>query len=558
MNRLSEKATSTNIFNYAYVKVILVIVALVLPLNIISIMQNSGTIDAMTEQARLNTQNLADNYMNELNARMENAQNLLVHFIQEDVDCIRMKEQGENQYLYESSKMRFYYNLKTMGSMINGADGYFYFMENKEDMLVWGNQVKGEKIQETMRNNIMQKIGNSQEKGWHINEINSRLYTILVVEGKNITYGGWIELDPILTRLEKGMEYEHHTTTFYEKDAVPEDEGEIGVTSVKRGITLDIRIPRTEIMGRLSAYQKVLQFMVFIYLILIPVLYFFLRYLLLAPLRTINDAHKQLQKGNQDYRIDKGAKSVEYQEVYESFNKMSEELKALRIEGYEKEIARQKMELQNLQLQIRPHFLLNTFNLIYTLAQRGKNSSIQEVVLYLSDYFRYIFRGHKDLELFSKELKMIHGYIRMASIRYSDGIEFECELDPELNFIRTPPLLIHNFIENAVKYGIKQGKVLHITLIGEYEDKKVTFYIIDDGNGMDEETMEREKRLLCGQDKVEKPNAHVGLLNSMKRLKYFYGEEARIEMESDPGQMMCFKIEFPYNLEDKDEFTDCE
>lgn len=547
----------SNIFNYAYIKVILVIVTLVLPLNIISIMQNSGTIDAMIEQARLTTQNLSDNYMNETGSKMQNTQSLLVHFLQEDVDCMRMKEQGDDPYIYESAKMRFYYNLKTMGSMINGADGYFYLMEKKNDILVWGNQVKGEKIQETMSSSIWQMLGDNQAKGWHINEINGRPYLVLLVKGKDIAYGGWIELNPILTQIEKGIEYKKHIVTFYEKEKTKESRNEIRVASEKRGIVLDIRIPRAEVTGRLSVYQRVLRVMVLIYLVLIPALYFFLRYLLLNPLDTVNEAHRQLRNGNQDYRIGKKAKSVEYQEVYISFNQMADELKTLKIESYEKEIARQKMELQNLQLQIRPHFLLNTFNLIYTLAQRGDNCSIQEVVLYLSDYFRYIFRSHKELELFSKELQMIQGYIRMASIRYLDQIQFECNMDPELSFVRTPPLLIHNFIENAVKYGIKQGEILHITLNGEYERGKVTFYIIDDGNGMDEETLEREERLIHGIDKAENPNAHIGLVNSMKRLKYFYGEEASLEMESEPGQFMCFKIEFPYNLEDKDEFTDC-
>lgn len=58
------------------------------------------------------------------------------------------------------------------------------------------------------------------------------------------------------------------------------------------------------------------------------------------------------------------------------------------------------MELKNLQLQIHPHFLLNTFNLVYTLAQRKETGAIQDIVIYLSEYFRYIFRSGKSLELF--------------------------------------------------------------------------------------------------------------------------------------------------------------
>ena len=79
---------------------------------------------------------------------------------------------------------------------------------------------------------------------------------------------------------------------------------------------------------------------------------------------------------------------------------MADRIQDLKIEVYEKELDRKQMELSNLQLQIRPHFLLNTFNLIYTLAQRGQEKDVQQVILYLSDYFRYLFRSGRNLEIF--------------------------------------------------------------------------------------------------------------------------------------------------------------
>lgn len=442
--------------------------------------------------------------------------------------------------------------------MINGADGYFYYMEKNEDLLIWGKHVTGELIQKTMEVYLLQEVEKKESKGWYIQRLNGKDYAFLVVYGKDIVYGGWINLNPILEQIEQGIEYENPVLTFYEERPGLSEKDMVDVFSETRGIGLHIQIQKKKITARISIYQKIQQYLVLIYFILIPVLYIFLRFLLLNPLSVIREAHRKLRTGYPDFRIAEKANSVEYQDVYQSFNQMADELMKLKIESYEKEILRQKMELENLQLQIRPHFLLNTFNLIYTLAQRGENDSVQEVSLYLSDYFRYIFRNQKELELFSKELSMIYGYVKMASIRYSGQIKFTCDIDPELEFVRTPPLLIHNFIENSVKHGFKQGEQLHITLRGEYEEKRVTFYIIDDGNGMDSESLAQEERLLSGEEKAENPNAHVGLVNTVKRLKYFYGNDAKVELESDPGQMMCFKIEFPYNLEEEDEFADCE
>ena len=45
---------------------------------------------------------------------------------------------------------------------------------------------------------------------------------------------------------------------------------------------------------------------------------------------------------------------------------------------------------------------------------------------------------------------------------------------------------------------------------------------------------------------MEDKNSHIGLYNSMKRLKYFYGDEATIEVESEEGAGTCFTVSFPY------------
>ena len=252
--------------------------------------------------------------------------------------------------------------------------------------------------------------------------------------------------------------------------------------------------------------------------------------------------------------------TVEFRSLYHSFNRMADNLHRLKIESYEKELAKQKMELRNLQLQIRPHFLLNTFNLIFTLSQRKEHEAIQEIVIYLSDYFRYIFRSEKELELFAKEAALIRGYVKMASVRYLGRVEAEYEYSSELEVVRLPPLLLHNFVENAVKYGVKKYQTLHIKIHGGYCDGTVTFRISDDGKGMDAETLEQNQKMLRGEIDMEDKNSHLGLYNSMKRLKYFYGEKAEIQVESEEGYGTCFTIRFPYHeLQQggRDEFIDC-
>lgn len=171
---------------------------------------------------------------------------------------------------------------------------------------------------------------------------------------------------------------------------------------------------------------------------------------------------------------------------------------------------------------------------------------MQKIMLYLSDYFRYMFRSDKELELFGKEQKLIEGYINMTQIRYPNSIEIEYKYDPEISFVRIPPLLLHNFVENIIKHVVQSGIVTHISLIGEYREGVVYLKVIDDGPGMSpDQKQEIDKNMRSG---IMTGNG-VGMANAYRRLKYFYGEEADITILSELGVGTTVLIKFPYNLE---------
>lgn len=500
----------------------------------------------------MTAQNLADLYMLRLETQMENASWFLYNMARGNSDCIVMMEQ-EGGYPYERAKMMYIAALRQDAEVVDGADGYFYSLKEAEEFVAYGGSRETEKIRTLME----ERQGEQDLVGWHLYQLGDEQYLVYVYRADaSVDYGAWLNLEKLRPVIRDGVEYENTQISWSEQEENAGERELAAVSAEGKGIFLHIGLDRGEVTEGLSVYQRALQVTAALEILVIPLLYLLLQRILIKPLKRINEAHREIENGNQEYRIGESGRSREYEVAFRGFNSMAERLRFYRIEAYEKELARQKMELQNLQLQIRPHFLLNTFNLIYTLAQNGQDGSVQDIVMYLSDYFRYLFRSGRELELFSKELAMIRGYIQTAAIRYQGRVELECDLDPELAFVRTPPLLIHNFIENAVKYGVKEGKELHIFLRGEYEDRTVTFCISDDGNGMDAETLAKNRRILDGEELSEEGNSHLGLRNSYKRLKYFYGEEARIELESEPGEMTSFTIRFPYNVEVDDESVD--
>lgn len=256
-------------------------------------------------------------------------------------------------------------------------------------------------------------------------------------------------------------------------------------------------------------YLVILSFLIF------PILSFFFNRYVNAPLANIRNAFAELEKGNDDYRITAVTNLSEFSDTYDSFNRMAEKLKELLLETIQKEQQRQQLVVDNLQLQlnylqlqIRPHFLHNNMNLLYTLIQNNQTDAAQSLVLYLSDYFRYMFRKGHDRALFDHEMKLIREYLDISRLHYPDAFTFSCQIDPLLSHVRIPPLLLHGFVENIIQHALVPDHTVHIIIYGEYEDGIVTIQIADDGIGMNEE----DTALINSGDFSSSPEgSHVGI-----------------------------------------------
>lgn len=534
-------------------KMFLILLLLILPFNFMAIRLSNAATAALVDQAKMSVENMMENHIAELEHRMDNALYLLWNMRNVEPDGLTLAKQMQGEDYY-AAKGRLYFKFYNTISMTDGLDGYFIYMDDIEDILIWENppsaRVTGEQF-------VREEVVPGDRGRWHLNQIDGRQTLCIFIRVNRVTYGGWIYLDTVLDNLKADVQYEQADFSITETSLPVEEQGEMFLsTYIPRGnYFINCRLDRMEILGNLSSVQMFLNVGAFATLLLLPVLYLVIQHLLLYPLQTLVNAQRRLETGDLDYRISQNANSVEYEHTFQSFNEMAENIKNLKVENYEKELARQTMELKNLQLQIRPHFLLNTFNLIYTLAKRHEEGAIQNIILYLSEYFRYLFRSGQSLELFEKEQHLIEGYVEMVKVRYPGSLEIEYSYDPEIDFVRVPPLLLHNFVENIVMHVVKQDTLTNISIVGQYEDKKVSFMVMDDGPGLSPEQVEELDQMMRTE---RKDGEHIGFSNSLRRIKYFYGEEADIILSSEPGEGTCVTIQFPYDLEVSDDTFDRE
>ncbi len=527
-------------------KLAIVILCLTVPVNAIAIQFVLNMYSEMEKQISLSTMNVVNVYTGSLNVEMEKADNYLYQILNKDKDGIELLNQtksleAQNAWVWVAQKMQK--NLPA-GS---GVNGYFIYRPELEDLLVVctnGNIEKKQLFQDRLIDNIQQEV---IKKKWSLLEIEGKQYAARANQLKGVYFGAFIDLEEVKENVMQDMTYDNVSVTFSQEEEISTRKNQIQVSgkSDKANFYLIITVQDIR-MASSPSFVRIIQLLLAgMCLLAIPALYLFLKKLVMIPLGKLNEAHRELEMGNREYRITEKANSYEMQSAFDSFNQMADNIHDLRLENMEKELEKQNLELQNLQLQIRPHFLLNTFNLIYNLASRGDTQNVQNLILYLSDYFRYLFRSEKNLELFSKELELIKKYMESVQIRYPGRVDIFYEIDPDVLMVRVPPLLVHNFVENVIRHGMPDDKNVSIVLSAEYADGEVRIEISDDGLGMDPEKVEK---INSGQFEESK-GKNVGLKNSVKRLKYFYGEQAKLHVESETGEGTSMTIIFPYNLE---------
>ena len=71
------------------------------------------------------------------------------------------------------------------------------------------------------------------------------------------------------------------------------------------------------------------------------------------------------------------------------------EIHNLKIDSYEESLERKQLELDYMNLQMKPHFYLNALNVISVTAQVGDTEMVNRITKHLAQYMRYIMGSRK-------------------------------------------------------------------------------------------------------------------------------------------------------------------
>ncbi|MDD2375733.1 MAG: histidine kinase, partial [Eubacteriales bacterium] len=404
-------------------KITVIMIVAILPLNILVITSTYKSIDVIQNQALTSLENTANQYMQQLDNRIFTSDYYLYDLSNTDEFFISLKsQQGDSRYYLSQTNVA--QKLRTNAEHSQSSDGYYFFAKSLDDFsLIMPNPVSANST--VSNNQIRQEITNyligadyDNMKLWNRVEIRYGDWLVQVMSDGDFYFGSLISLDKLSMQIREAIDQKNLKIETSVGLPVIQDKQTLQVvsSSLRTDLHLMLSVPRNDVIKSLPIIQWVGIFLAFAYLLVVPFLLIFLNKNLIKPLNMIRDALVRLKKGEKDYRIGATDAAEEFRTINQSFNDMADNINNLKIENYEKDMARQKMELRNLQLQIRPHFLLNMFKLVYSLAQIQEYQSIQRLALYLSNYFRYIFRSGKDLDDFGNELKLIQEYLDVSAI----------------------------------------------------------------------------------------------------------------------------------------------
>lgn len=113
-------------------------------------------------------------------------------------------------------------------------------------------------------------------------------------------------------------------------------------------------------------------------------------------------------------------------------------------------------ELKALRAQLNPHFLFNSLNSISALTTLDATRA-REMCVLLSDFLRKSLKlGERPSVKLSEELDLVRNYLAIEQIRFGDRLRIEWSLDPAIEGVEIPTLLLQPLVENAIKHGIAQ------------------------------------------------------------------------------------------------------
>jgi sensor histidine kinase YesM len=143
------------------------------------------------------------------------------------------------------------------------------------------------------------------------------------------------------------------------------------------------------------------------------------------------------------------------------------------------------LQMRAIKNQIDPHFTLNVLNSIGSLYASEKNREQADYIF--GKYARLIretvISSDQVITSLKDELDFVKNYIDLERFRCDNAFSLTMDIDPEIDLQKKiPRMLIHTFVENAIKYGLRNSEGNGTLRISIQKNIKEYLIEIEDNN----------------------------------------------------------------------------
>ncbi|MGL4739040.1 MAG: sensor histidine kinase, partial [Cellulosilyticaceae bacterium] len=235
------------------------------------------------------------------------------------------------------------------------------------------------------------------------------------------------------------------------------------------------------------------------------------------------------------------------------FNTMVQEIQELINKVYVSEIHAKNLafkkktaELNALQMQINPHFLYNTLDIIRweTIALEEGNGKVSQMIESFSAFLRLSIPKHSELVPIAEEIRHVESYLEVINYRYQHKIKLTHTLDYDTLHICIPKLILQPIVENCILHAFKGNQPdKNIFIASSCSKDTLILTITDNGIGMSDEVSLTLNNNFTHQDATTQES--IGLYNVCERIKLYYGLGYGLRIASSCPTGTTLEIKIP-------------
>ncbi|MHA7965993.1 sensor histidine kinase [Paenibacillus sp. CAU 1782] len=560
-------------------KLIFGFLLLVIPIFSFMIYNNLYAINVVRNGVAQSNKNLIILYMGQIDRNLEEAEKYLYNVAATETGLLVLelpREQNADSYSFEKIQLRN--QLSSELPNYKSMDLFFIYSPKNDDLMSVFGVAPDYDTRTEMEKDIVDtiKLANKPlQKEWFVQSMADANYLTYILQYGDIYIGAMGNVEQLMVPLHL-IDLGQNGSAFLTDDQMKpivetsmnsdisielssSDEGyqltgsndqfiAVGERSSRGRFGLVALIPDSVVLQKLPFLRRIVSLISFGAIIILPIILLMLRKLVLVPVNRIILAMRRAEDGNLDIRITKPSSTYEFELINVSFNRMITQIQELKVNVLREQLNYKKAQLKHLQLQINPHFFLNSLNIVYNLAQVKDYRLIQEMTHCLVQYFRFMFRSNLSFVSLSDELAHTMNYLRIQEMRFPGDLTFAIHSDESLGKIPIPPLIIQSFVENSIKYAVNTDTQVHIAVTARAHNENTLYIRIEDtGEGFPPQVLALLQRdMELSNEKTD----HIGIQNVKQRLGLLYHDAARIAFSGSSSQGAVVEMWLPMQAEE--------